>query len=53
MTPDDPAVPAGEDTACERCGSCDVMEFAGKWLCADCIATAGCGCAGHGSDAET
>ena len=41
-----------EDAACERCGSFDAMEFAGKVLCADCIQLAGCGCAGHGSDDE-
>ena len=37
-----------EDTTCERCGSFEVMEFAGKFLCADCIQLASCGCAGHG-----
>jgi hypothetical protein len=36
------------DSACERCGSFEVMEIAGKFLCADCVALAGCGCAGHG-----
>jgi hypothetical protein len=36
--------------ACERCGSFDVLEFAGKFLCADCVMLAGCGCAGHGDD---
>ena len=36
-----------EDAACERCGRFDALEFAGKFLCADCIALAGCGCAGH------
>ena len=41
-----------EDAACERCGSFEVMEFAGKFLCADCIAQAGCGCAGHGGGGE-
>lgn len=44
--PDNPT----EDAACERCGSFDAMEFAGKVLCADCIQMAGCGCAGHGAD---
>jgi hypothetical protein len=39
-----------EDAACERCGSFDVLEFAGKFLCAECVALAGCGCAGHGDD---
>jgi len=36
-----------ESAACERCGSFEFLEFAGKLLCADCIALAGCGCAGH------
>ena len=39
-----------EDAACGRCGSFDVLEFAGKFLCAECVALAGCGCAGHGDD---
>jgi hypothetical protein len=39
-----------EAAACERCGSFDVLEIAGKILCADCVAVAGCGCAGHGDD---
>jgi len=43
-----PANPATGDAACERCGSFDVLEIAGKLLCADCVALAGCGCAGHG-----
>lgn len=42
-----------EDVACERCGSFEVMEFAGKFLCGDCIQLAGCGCAGHGEDDST
>jgi hypothetical protein len=41
-----------EDAACERCGSFDVLELAGKFLCADCVAQAGCGCAGHGTQEE-
>jgi len=40
---------SAEDSACERCGSFEALEFAGKILCADCIQLAGCGCAGHGS----
>ena len=36
---------------CERCGSFDVLEIAGQFLCADCVAVAGCGCAGHGDEA--
>jgi hypothetical protein len=39
----------GENAACERCGSFEVMEFAGKILCHDCVALAACGCAGDGS----
>jgi hypothetical protein len=35
------------EAACEGCGSFEVLEFAGKFLCADCVALAGCGCAGH------
>ncbi len=41
---------ANEDEACERCGSFDAQEIAGLILCADCVALAGCGCAGHGND---
>lgn len=40
------------DAACERCGSFDVREIGGQFLCGECVATAGCGCAGHGK-AET
>jgi len=35
-----------ESVACERCGSFEAMEITGKFLCADCVALAGCGCAG-------
>jgi hypothetical protein len=38
----------GENAACEGCGSFDAMEIAGKILCRDCVALAGCGCAGDG-----
>ncbi len=49
----EPTMAGGEDAMCERCGSFDVMEIAGQPLCKDCIALAGCGCAGHGGgDAE-
>ena len=41
-----------ETASCERCGSFDVLEIAGKILCPDCVALAGCGCAGHGTDDE-
>jgi hypothetical protein len=41
---------ASTDTACERCGRFDVLEIAGKFLCAECVALASCGCAGHGDD---
>ncbi len=40
------------EVACERCGSFDVLEIAGQFLCGDCVATAGCGCAGHGDSSE-
>lgn len=40
------------DAVCEHCGSFDVIEIAGQFLCADCVATAGCGCAGHGSSED-
>jgi hypothetical protein len=43
-----PTIAAPEDAACERCGSFDALEIAGQALCKDCIALAGCGCAGHG-----
>jgi hypothetical protein len=39
-----------EAAACERCGSFEALEIGGEFLCGDCIATAGCGCAGHGED---
>jgi hypothetical protein len=42
--------PANETAACERCGSFEVIEIAGQFLCSDCVALAGCGCAGHGDD---
>jgi hypothetical protein len=38
------------EAACERCGSFDILEIAGKFLCPDCVALAGCGCPGHGGD---
>jgi len=41
-----------EDTVCERCSSFDALEIAGKLLCADCVALAGCGCAGQGHGDE-
>jgi hypothetical protein len=41
-----------ENAACEHCGQLEVLEIAGKFLCADCIALAGCGCAGHGEDSD-
>jgi hypothetical protein len=39
---------ANETVACERCGSFEAMQIAGKFLCTDCVALAGCGCAGGG-----
>jgi hypothetical protein len=41
---------ATETVACEHCGSFETMEIAGKFLCGDCVALAGCSCAGHGDD---
>jgi hypothetical protein len=38
--------PAEDDGVCERCGNPEALEIAGKFLCSDCIAQAGCGCAG-------
>jgi hypothetical protein len=46
-----PAPAASKPDQCERCGSFDVLEIAGQFLCADCVAVAGCGCAGHGDEA--
>jgi hypothetical protein len=48
MTNDNSKKKIPKDAACERCGSFEVFEIAGQFLCADCVATAGCGCAGHG-----
>ena len=50
--PDECGKPDSHDCACERCGSFEAIEFAGKILCPDCISLAGCACAGHGSDDE-
>jgi hypothetical protein len=47
-----PASTVNEAAGCERCGSFDVLEIAGQFLCADCVAVAGCGCAGHGGEEE-
>jgi hypothetical protein len=44
-----PAKIVDETGACESCGGFEVMEIAGKYLCADCVALAGCGCAGDGA----
>ena len=46
-----PTIPA-EDRPCEACGQFDAIEMAGRVLCADCIALAGCGCAGAEEAAE-
>ena len=34
--------------ACENCGSHEVVELAGRFLCSDCVAVAGSACAGPG-----
>ena len=36
------------DQPCEECGQFGALEIAGRSLCPDCVALAGCGCAGHG-----
>jgi hypothetical protein len=41
-----------KDVMCEWCGSFEVLEIAGQNLCPECIATAGCGCAGHGGSED-
>ena len=41
-----------ETATCERCGRFEVLEIAGQFLCADCVAVAGCGCAGHDENEE-
>jgi hypothetical protein len=46
------STPELPDAACERCGSFDVLEIAGKFLCGDCVTRAGCACAGHGRDED-
>jgi hypothetical protein len=38
--------------ACENCGSFEVLEIADKFLCADCVSLAGCGCGGSATDDE-
>lgn len=38
--------PAAKELPCEECGGFDAREIAGRQLCDDCIALAGCGCAG-------
>lgn len=40
------------EASCERCGSFEVLEIAGQFLCADCVSLVGCGCAGHGDEEE-
>jgi hypothetical protein len=45
-----PTIAGSENAACGRGGSFDVLKFAGRTLCKDCIALAGCSCAGHGGD---
>jgi len=41
-----PALPGIAARGCERCGSWEAQEIGGQWLCPDCIALAGCSCAG-------
>jgi hypothetical protein len=39
--------------ACETCGGHEVVELAGRYLCADCISVAGSACAGPGDNELT
>jgi hypothetical protein len=51
----DDAVPTHQSDAakgCEHCGSWEAQELGGQWLCADCIALAGCSCAGSAAGEE-
>jgi hypothetical protein len=48
---DDHLQPSAGEKSCDRCGSFDVLEIAGQFLCTDCVALAGCGCAGHDTEA--
>jgi len=41
---------ATADQPCEECGQFGTLEIAGRCLYPDCVALAGCGCAGHGKD---
>jgi hypothetical protein len=38
------------DAPCAECGQFGAVDIAGRLLCLDCLAAAGCGCAGHGDD---
>ena len=38
---------AVENDPCDECGQFGALEIAGRRLCPDCVAVAGCGCAGH------
>jgi len=46
MTDTDQPAKNNPDAACERCGRFETLEIAGKILCPDCVALAGCACAG-------
>jgi len=39
-----------ENIACDECGQFGAIKLAGRRLCHDCVALAGCGCAGRGGD---
>jgi hypothetical protein len=41
----------GENVSCEECGQFGALEIAARCLCPECVALAGCGCAGHGDEA--
>ncbi len=50
MKPDRPL--ATDDQPCEECGRFGALEIAGRRLCPECVAVAGCGCAGPGDETE-
>jgi len=40
-----PGLEESEAPRCEECGAHEPHEFAGKWLCVDCLQIAGSSCA--------
>lgn len=47
-----PEQPATKPEQCDECGKFDVMEIAGRMLCADCVVDFGCGCGGTNEPEE-